>query len=110
MRGYREGEIYGDMGWRVTSELKTPVHTIGVIGKSTPMTVRGLVFMDYATAYLIDPQGRKPKTPLWGTGIGFAANFGSTFETKFLFGIPLLSTGTTSADSLRIDFSLGAEF
>ena len=36
VRGYREGEVFGDMGWRITSELKTPPHRIGYVGAREP--------------------------------------------------------------------------
>ena len=71
VRGYREGEVFGDTGWRVTTELKFPSYRIGFAGEGTgtPLIVRSSIFMDYAETYLLDPAGRPSVSPLWGTGI-----------------------------------------
>ncbi|HZM05758.1 MAG TPA: ShlB/FhaC/HecB family hemolysin secretion/activation protein [Candidatus Saccharimonadales bacterium] len=112
VRGYHEGEVFGDCGWRVTSELKLPPYRIGCAGKGTsePLIVRASAFMDYADTYLLDPQGRNGTTPLWGAGLAGAASFGSHFSGMLSFGWPLLSTPTTELYQLRIAFSLSAQF
>ena len=109
-RGYREGELFGDTGWRVTSEFKTPPQVIGLVYGKNPLVVRGSIFMDYAEAYLLDPQGRNPRLPLWGTGFGAAATVGPHFEARLLCGWPLISTATTEAYQPRLDFSLSTQF
>ena len=110
VRGYREGEVFGDTGWRITSELKTPQHLVGWVGGSKPLTVRASLFMDYAETYLLDPQGRNGRTPLWGTGCGFAGSIGSAWEGRLMFAAPLLNTPTSEAGQLRISFSLSGQF
>jgi hemolysin activation/secretion protein len=112
VRGYREGEVFGDTGWRVTSELKAPSYRVGFAGKGTsrPLIVRASFFMDYADTYLLDPQGRRAATPLWGTGFAGAASLGSHFNGMLSFAWPLLSTPTTEAYQVRITFSLSAQF
>ncbi len=110
VRGYREGEIFGDTGWRITSELKTPQHLVGLVGGSRPLTVRASLFMDYADTYLLDPQGRSGSTPLWGTGLGFAGSIGSAWEGRLMFAVPLISTPTSEAGQLRISFALSGQF
>ncbi|HXD00827.1 MAG TPA: ShlB/FhaC/HecB family hemolysin secretion/activation protein, partial [Verrucomicrobiae bacterium] len=110
VRGYREGEVFGDTGWRVTSELKTPVRTVGLINGTQMLTIRGSLFMDYAETYLLDPLGRDSRTPLWGTGCGVAANIGSRGEARLVFGWPLLNSPTSEAGQLRISFALNAQF
>jgi hemolysin activation/secretion protein len=112
VRGYREGEIFGDDGWRVTTELKVPPYRVGYAGDGTsrPLIVRASFFMDYAGTYLIDPQGRPGATPLWGTGVAGAASLGTHFSGSLVFGVPLLSTPTTEACHPRINFVLTAEF
>ncbi len=52
VRGYREGEVFGDTGWHVTLEQQTPVQVVGVVQGHTLLTLRGTVYMDYATVYL----------------------------------------------------------
>ncbi len=93
VRGYHEGEVFGDTGWHVTLEQKTPGHIVGLVGRS-PLIFRGSIYMDYAETYLLDPQGRNESTALWGTGFGVVASIGSSWETRFLFSLPLLGAGT----------------
>jgi hemolysin activation/secretion protein len=110
VRGYHEGEVFGDTGWHLSLEQDTPPYTMGMIRDDTPLTVRGSVYMDYARVYLIDPEGRQGSTPLWGTGFGFSAAAGSHWQAQFLFSWPLLSAGTTSAYQPFFNFSLTAQF
>jgi hemolysin activation/secretion protein len=112
VRGYREGEVFGDTGWRVTSELKGPSYRVGFAGKGTsrPLLVRASFFMDYADTYLLDPEGRRAATPLWGTGFAGAASLGPHFNGMLSFAWPLLNTPTTEAYHVRIAFALSAQF
>jgi hypothetical protein len=73
VRGYREGEVFGDTGWHVTLEQETPPHIVGW-STAIPLIVRGSVYMDYADTYLLDPQGRPDGVALWGTGFGFVTS------------------------------------
>jgi hemolysin activation/secretion protein len=110
VRGYREGEAFGDTGWHVTFEQQTPPHVVGMVYGHTPLIVRGTLYMDYATVYLLDPQGRPNNVPLWGTGVGLVASIGSHWESRFLISLPLLRTTTTEADEPFFNFSLTAQF
>jgi len=110
VRGYREGEIFGDTGWHIGFEQKTPTHVIGIVYGKVPMTIRGAVFMDYGEAYLLDPNGRKPRLPLWGTGFGTVVAVGPHWETRFWFSWPLLTAGTTEAYQPRFNFALSGQF
>ncbi len=112
VRGYHEGEIYGDSGWRLTSELKAPPYRVGYagLGTDTPLLVRASIFMDYADTYLLDPQGRKADAPLWGTGIAGTATLGSHLSWMLAFAWPLIQTPTTEPYQVRIAFSLSAQF
>jgi len=112
VRGYREGEVFGDMGWRITSELKTPSHRIGYVGAGAgyPLLVRASAFFDYADAYLIDPNGRPANTPLCGTGVGGAFTLGPKFEGRLLFAWPVLNTPYSESGQLRVSFALSAQF
>ena len=50
VRGYPDGEAYGDDGWRVTVEPQLPPLDIGMFGNEggeEPCWLRGSVFMDY---------------------------------------------------------------
>ena len=110
VRGYHEGEVFGDAGWHLSLEEQTPPHIVGTLQDGEPLTVRGSVYMDYARVYLLDPQGVQGSTPLWGTGFGLAASVGSHWQAEFLFSWPLLSAGTTSAYQPFFNFSLTAQF
>ncbi|HEV2393661.1 MAG TPA: POTRA domain-containing protein [Verrucomicrobiae bacterium] len=110
VRGYREGEIFGDTGWHITLEQKTPPHVIGLAYSKAPLTVRGAVYMDYAEAYLLDPQGAKSRIPLWGAGFGGVFSLGTHWEARLLFSLPLLSAGTTEALQPRFNFALVGQF
>ena len=110
VRGYHEGEIFGDTGWHLSLQQQTPPYVVGMIRDNTPLTVRGSVYMDYARVYLLDPQGRQSSTPLWGAGFGMAASAGSHWQAQFLFSWPLLSAGTTTAYQPFFNFALTAQF
>ena len=109
VRGYQEGEVFGDTGWHITLEQQTPPHTVGMINGRTPVIIRGTIFMDYAQIYLLDPQGR-PDVDLWGTGAGFVTTFGPWWQARFLFSVPLLSTSVTTAYHPYFNFALTAQF
>jgi len=110
VRGYHEGEEFGDTGWHFTLEQATPPHQVGMVFDNTPLTLRGSVYMDIATVYLLDPLGRPAATELWGTGFGFTASVGSHWDARFLFSLPLIGTSTTPQDQPYFNFILTAQF
>jgi len=111
VRGYHEGEVFGDDGWHVSFEQLTPPHTVGMVFGHVPLVIRGSVYMDYAHVYSLDaPGGASGDTALWGTGVGCVASVGSFWETRFLFSFPLLSTATTEAYQPFFNFALTAQF
>jgi hemolysin activation/secretion protein len=111
VRGYHEGEVFGDNGWHVSFEQDTPGHLVGPVYGTTPLILRGSVYMDYARAWLIDPQpGSAGSTALWGTGFGMAASIGYHWEARFLFTLPLLDSPTVAACQPYFNFALTAQF
>jgi hemolysin activation/secretion protein len=110
IRGYHEGEIFGDTGWRIGAEQKTPPHIIGIAYDRTPMTIRGAIFMDYAETYLLDASEGPSRVPLWGTGFGGVLSVGTHWEARLLFSWPLLTAGTTEAYAPHLNFSLSSQF
>ncbi|HEX4265937.1 MAG TPA: POTRA domain-containing protein [Verrucomicrobiae bacterium] len=110
VRGYREGEVFGDSGWRTSLELKTPPHLVGIAYNKQPMVIRGSVFMDYAQTFLLDPQGRPSETPLWGCGFGGVVSVGPHWDGRLIFAWPLLSTPGTPQGAPRFNFALTAQF
>ena len=110
VRGYHEGEVFGDTGWRFSIEQQTPPHVVGFVYGRTPLTIRGTVYMDHANTYLLDPKGRANYITLWSTGFGLAASVGSHWESRLLFSLPLVSSGTTVRDVPVFNFALTAQF
>ena len=110
VRGYQEGEVFGDTGWHVTIEQQTPPHTVGMIDGRIPVVIRGTIYMDYARIYLLDPQGRNDDVAMWGTGVGCVASIGSFWQARLLFSVPLLSTTITTAYHPYFNFALTAQF
>ena len=108
--GYQEGEEFGDAGWRVGLEQQTPPHLVGMINGHIPVILRGTVFMDYARVYLFDAQGRQAEVSLWGTGAGWVFSIGSSWQARFLFSFPLLSTADTTAYHPYFNFALTGQF
>jgi hemolysin activation/secretion protein len=114
VRGYHEGELFGDLGWRENLELKTPPHVVGLaygnnLG-SGKLVIRGTFFMDYARVMLLDPQGRPPHQDLWSAGFGVVGSIGPHWESRLLFAVPFEGTTTTSALQPYFGFALTGQF
>jgi hemolysin activation/secretion protein len=110
VRGYREGEVFGDAGWRLNLDLKLPPHVVGIVYRKEALTIRPSVYMDYGRAYLLDPQGRDAHTSLWGAGFGAVATVGPHWEARVLFSWPLIETLLERVGQPRFNFALTAEF
>jgi hemolysin activation/secretion protein len=110
VRGYHEGEVFGDDGWHLSLEQKTPPHNVGIAFGNTPLIVRGSIYTDAAQVFLIDPLGRPGNTTLWSVGVGGVASLGSHFEVRLLFSLPMLGAGTIEAYQPAFDFALTAQF
>lgn len=125
VRGYHEGEAFGDTGWHVSLEQQTPAHLIGMVNGDEPLTIRGSVFMDYGTVYLLDPDApaqditqsgagsplhRSGQVQLWGTGVGLTSAIGSHWQSRFLVSVPLIGTTATPRNEPFFNFILTAQF
>jgi len=110
VRGYQEGEQYGDRGWRVSLEPRTPVVDVGLVDGTMPMRLRGSVFMDYGQTYFIDSSGQKSGPALWGTGCGLSITIGNSLDLRLILAWPLMNTPYTTAGSGRVHFMVGAQF
>jgi len=110
VRGYHEGEVSGDTGWRISLEQQTPTHVVGMVHGNQPLSVSGLAYMDNASVHLLDSGGRPSYVELWSTGLGVAASVGSHWQARFLFSVPLISTALTPRDEPYFNFSLTAQF
>jgi hemolysin activation/secretion protein len=110
VRGYREGEVFGDAGWRAQVELRTPTYMPGLVDDKIPMHLRGSLFMDYGESYLLDPGPREGRTPMWGTGVGLSVTIGSTWEGRIMLAWPLLDVPSVKAGQTRAYFGVSAQF
>ncbi|HUA68204.1 MAG TPA: POTRA domain-containing protein [Candidatus Saccharimonadales bacterium] len=110
VRGYHEGEIFGDTGWHVSLEEDTPPHIVGVVGNGQPLTIQGIFYTDGADAYLLDPQGGPASTRLWSAGFGLDASVGTHWQAQFLFSLPLVSTALVSKYDPYFNFAITAQF
>ena len=114
IRGYHEGEQYGDSGWCASIEPRTPLikfASVGTDDKMTPWQVRFSTFLDYGELFVTSPASSGPsRYHLAGTGTAATLNFGQHFGGQVTMGVPLLNTPGTQAGSIRVGFSLSAQF
>ena len=116
VRGYSEGEIYGDTGWRLSIEPRTPQVNIGMVDGDLPFWVRGLAFLDYGEIYRLDPTPgiTAASQQMLGVGSGVTANIGSHLDARLTVAWPLLtdtaSPSGAAAGSIIVYFGIGAQF
>jgi hemolysin activation/secretion protein len=110
VRGYHEGEVFGDTGWRVDFEMKSPPHVVGLAYGKQPLTIRGSAFTDYAQSFYLNHPGPGNRFNLWGAGIGTVVTIGPHWETRMWFAVPFDTTPDTTALHPRFNFSLVGQF
>jgi hemolysin activation/secretion protein len=114
VRGYSDGEAYGDEGWRVMIEPQLPPVDIGMFGNENdeePCWLRGSVFMDYGETYLLDPPpGGNGRQKFWGVGWSVTANIGTHLDGRVSMAFPLTATPQTPAGGIHIYFGVGGQF
>jgi hemolysin activation/secretion protein/AraC-like DNA-binding protein len=113
VRGYTDGEAYGDTGWRVMLEPRTPLINIGMVDGDVPFWLRLSVFMDYGRANTVENHPAffpKPGSAFWGAGSSITANIGNHLDARLTLAFPLLSVANTSAGDLHVYFGVGAQF
>jgi hemolysin activation/secretion protein len=110
VRGYHEGDVFGDTGWHISLEQQTAPLLVGMVYGNAPLTLRGSLYTDYGRVFLLDPQGRQGSTPLSDVGFGWVATVGSHWEARFLFSLPLLDSPDIQAYHPFFNFDLTAQF
>jgi hemolysin activation/secretion protein len=112
VRGYTDGENYGDTGWRVMLEPRTPLVNIGMVDGDIPFWVRASVFMDYGETYLLQKisADSKDAAQFWGWGTSLTANIGNHLDGRLTVAFPLVSSAVTPAGSVHVYFGVGAQF
>jgi hemolysin activation/secretion protein/AraC-like DNA-binding protein len=111
VRGYDTGEAYGDTGWRVSFEPRTPMVNIGLVDGTVPFWVRGSVFIDYGETYLLQKvPGTRDTQKFCGYGSSLTANIGSHMDGRLTVAIPVISTAYIRANDVQVYFGVGAQF
>jgi hemolysin activation/secretion protein/AraC-like DNA-binding protein len=109
VRGYQDGQLYGDTGWRVQFEPHTPLATVGVVN-GVPITARLFAFADYGQLYLIDPGTRPGRIQELGWGGGLDSSIGAHVDFRVTIGVPALDVPGRNAGEARAYFTLAAQF
>jgi hemolysin activation/secretion protein/AraC-like DNA-binding protein len=114
VRGYQDGQAYGDTGWRFSIEPQTPLINIGRVGNEgheEPCWFRASVFLDYGRIYLLaqPPPGSESRESFCGAGWAVTANIGSHMDGRLTVAWPLISHAGES-DGVHIYFGVGAQF
>lgn len=113
VRGYYEGDEYGDTGWSGSLELRTPFLATQVpLWTDSALTwLRGSVFVDGAQRFPLDTSpGHDPYRSLLGAGFGVSANINNHFDVRLAVGWPLLTSANSFAGDPRAHFSVGGQF
>ncbi|MGO8837524.1 MAG: POTRA domain-containing protein [Limisphaerales bacterium] len=113
VRGYQDGQVYGDTGWRYSIEPQTPLMNVGMVGNeghAQPCWVRASVFLDYGRIYDLEkvPGSTSQSENFCGTGFGFTANIGSHLDGRLTVAWPLIAHPDQS--NFRVYFGVGAQF
>jgi hemolysin activation/secretion protein len=111
VRGYRDGQVYGDNGWRVIIEPRSDLFNLGMVDGTMAMMVRLSLYTDYGRLYLIDPSpGAKGSLSMWGAGLALSGTIGERFDFRFGLGWPLLTVPGRESGDLRVTASMGLQF
>ncbi len=113
VRGYREGEAYGDTGWRTLFDARTPL--IGVAGfpykgETIPASLRFSWFMDYGEVSHLG-QNAAPTSREWGTGMGVFYTLGQHVDARAAVGWALIDAPPQiKAGTAQGHLSFGVQF
>jgi len=110
VRGYSDGAAYGDTGWRVALEPRTPLINLGMVDGNVPFWMRASVFMDYGEIYQIQKfSGQANNVRFLGTGCSLTVNIGNHLDARLTLAWPLIGH-EGQHDSMHIYFGAGAQF
>lgn len=113
VRGYMEGDEFGDHGWFGSLELRTPFleQRVPVGSEFAPTWVRAIAFTDAGQRFLDDAStpGTATRT-LLASGFGVSANIDNRVDLRIVVGWPFFDTPNTEAGVPRVVFSLGGQF
>ncbi len=109
-RGYRDGEEYGDTGWRVQFEPHSPYWNMGLAFNKAPIITRTYAFVDYGERYLLDPGTRPASLSMLGAGAGVDVSIGEHFDFHVTMGVPVLGTPLQESGHPRFTFSIATQW
>jgi hemolysin activation/secretion protein len=113
IRGYVDGESYGDDGWRLMLDLRAPPFPIGSFpsgAKRIPAYARCSLFTDYGTVYGTDHAISGSSVSQLGTGVDVHVSAGEHVDARFTLGWALQDSPLTRAGSARASFKVGFQF
>jgi hemolysin activation/secretion protein len=112
VRGYYEGDRYGDCGWTGSVELRTPYLETHVmtLARFVPAWLRASVFTDCGQGILLESSAADSSLWLWGAGFGLSANLDNHLDARMSLAWPFCSTPNTVREDLRANFSIGGQF
>jgi hemolysin activation/secretion protein len=113
VRGYFDGDEYGDHGWFGSLEARTPFLSgdVPVWSGKSPVWLRGVAFVDVGQRFYIDRAAvAEARSTLWGAGFGLSANINNRVDAKLTVAWPFADSNNTEARQPRANFSIGAQF
>jgi hemolysin activation/secretion protein len=110
VRGYLDGEAYGDSGWRTQVEPRTPAVNLGMVDNDVPFMVRGSIFADYGQLYLAASSSTPAFQEFLGVGFAVSATVGNNFEARLTVATPVFDGPHQEAGNFHFYFALAAQF
>ena len=113
VRGYYEGDDYGDHAWFASAEWRTPFlrTRVPTAGEYLPVWLRGFTFVDLGQRFLEEAAGNQPSTrTMVGAGFGVSASLNNALDLRIALGWPLTDSANTHSGDPRATISLGGQF
>ncbi|MCC7373501.1 MAG: BamA/TamA family outer membrane protein [Verrucomicrobiales bacterium] len=113
VRGYYEGDEYGDAGWFSSVEIRSPylAGRVPVWADFAPVWLRATAFFDVGQRILLDTDSAQAAERwLSGAGFGLSANLNNHADLRLVVAWPLFESANTRAGEARAYFSLGGQF
>jgi len=126
VRGYHDGEQFGDTGWRVQVEPHSPYLNLGMVDGTLPMLMRFYAFFDYGQRYHLGngieiqpvPNAQPKEATLSGVGFGFNTTIGERMDLRLQLGwalhdtppMPPFNQPDVRRGDVRAVFGIGIQF